>query len=201
MKRSIARKLGRFSFCCCLAVIAGKALVMWDESGSWLWQKQAKFCAEASWTWPRSSRVVIASGSGRLRVSDRLHFVSGAWSLCRSTALCQLKSSSTGRWKRGRPHFIAAAAWRLASDCCRQRLFSTNSFLWRAQSPARSRQEDKRDISSISTARLFDVFKACSVKTWLNRWSTAWDFFAALWNSWLDSDLQRPPAMRTVHDG
>lgn len=179
MKRSIARKLGRFCFCCCLAVIAGKAFVMWDESGSWLWQKRAKF-----WV-----------------VSDRLHFVSGAWSLCRSTAPCQLKSSSTGRWKRGRPHFIAAAAWRLASDCCRQRLFSTNSFLWRAQSPARSRQEDKRDISSISTARLFDVFKACSVKTWLNRWSTAWDFFAALWNSWLDSDLQRPPAMSTVHDG
>lgn len=198
MKRSIARKLGRFCFCCCLAVIAG--LLCGMKVGPKFDRSEQSLALKPRGLDPAVAGV-IASGSGRLRVSDRLHFVLGAWSLCRSTALCQLKSSSTGRWKRGRPHFIAAAAWRLASDCCRQRLFSANSFLWRAQSPARSRQEDKRDISSISTARLFDVFKACSVKTWLNRWSTAWDFFAALWNSWLDSDLQRPPAMRSVHDG
>lgn len=92
----------------------------------WKWVEVKVICAEASEGCPRSPGVIAV----------KEWTPAGNWqaSLCirklialRFRVLCQLKSSSAGRWKRGQPHFCAAAVWRLASDCCRHRLYSANS--------------------------------------------------------------------------
>lgn len=128
MKRGIVWKFERFCCCCCFAMIGRRWWLCGMKVGAALLQKWRCFHAEVSVGCPRSPGVIAVRESA------------GNWqaSLCirklitlRSRVLCQLKSSGAGRWKRGQPHFCAAAVWRLASDCCRHWLYSANSlFDW-----------------------------------------------------------------------